>query len=153
MNRSKKRIMEKQSFSESKHIALPDLVAKVGHSCLVKYSCQTNSTQQGVSYIHVSMVKLFSFRFRISHLCFVRCTGYPWTAYFSFNRVIPCWKERFWTNHLILYGSANKPPTLPGPQINVFDRFLLLGGSKWAEIVPYEQGVPLRRSGHPTCLY
>ena len=30
---------------------------------------------------------------------------------------------------------------------------ICLGGSKWAEIVPYEQGVPLRRSGHPTCLY
>ena len=43
------------------------------------------------------------------------------------------------------------PP--PGPKIYVFVYFLQLGVSKWAEIVPYEQGVSLRHSGHPTCLY
>ena len=34
-----------------------------------------------------------------------------------------------------------------------FGHFLQLGGSKWTEVVLYEQGVPLGRSGHPTCLY
>ena len=38
-------------------------------------------------------------------------------------------------------------------QIKVFERFLQLGGYKWAVTVPYEQGIPLRRSGNPTCLY
>ena len=38
-------------------------------------------------------------------------------------------------------------------QIDVFEFFLQLGGSKWTVIVLYELGVPLRRSGHPTCLY
>ena len=50
-----------------------------------------------------------------------------------------------------LTGVGATPPS--GSQTYVFDRFLQLGGSKWAEIVLYEQGVPLRRSGHPTCLY
>ena len=35
----------------------------------------------------------------------------------------------------------------------VFDRFLELGGSKWAITVLDEQGIPLRCSGHPTSLY
>ena len=35
----------------------------------------------------------------------------------------------------------------------VFDRFLKLGGSKWAITVLDEQGIPLRCSGHPTSLY
>ena len=56
--------------------------------------------------------------------------------------------------------------TASGPEIKIiylsiylsnlnlrFVRFLQLGGSKWAEMVLYEQGVPFRRSGHPTCLY
>ena len=34
-----------------------------------------------------------------------------------------------------------------------FGHFLQLGGSKWTEVVLYEQGVTLGRSGHPTCLY
>ena len=34
-----------------------------------------------------------------------------------------------------------------------FGHFLQLGGSKWTEVMLYEQGVPLGRSGHPTCLY
>ena len=41
-----------------------------------------------------------------------------------------------------------------GPaQIEVFDLFFQLGGSKWTVVMLYELGVPLRRSGHPTCLY
>ena len=37
--------------------------------------------------------------------------------------------------------------------LTFFDGFLQLGNSKWTQIVLYEQGVPLRRSGHPTCLH
>ena len=37
--------------------------------------------------------------------------------------------------------------------LRFFHGFLKLGGSKWAVIVLYEQGVPLQRSGHLTCLY
>ena len=42
------------------------------------------------------------------------------------------------------------PPRTPNLR---FGRFLQLGGSKWTEIMLYKQGVPLRRSGHLTCLY
>ena len=28
-----------------------------------------------------------------------------------------------------------------------------MDGSIWAETILYDQGIPLRRSGHPTCLY
>ena len=45
---------------------------------------------------------------------------------------------------------APLPPRIPNLR---FGRFLQLGGSKWTEVVLYEQGVPLGRSGHPTCLY
>ena len=31
--------------------------------------------------------------------------------------------------------------------------FLLPDGSIWTETVVYDQGIPLRRSGHSTCLY
>ena len=43
--------------------------------------------------------------------------------------------------------------SLGAAQIEVFDLFLQLGGSKWTVVMLYELGVPLRRSGHPTCLY
>jgi len=43
------------------------------------------------------------------------------------------------------------PPPRRTPNLR-FGYFLQLGGSKWTEIVLYEQGVPLGRSGHPTCL-
>ena len=39
------------------------------------------------------------------------------------------------------------------PKQAVFDRFLELGGSKWASTVLDEQGIPPRCSGHPTSLY
>ena len=38
-----------------------------------------------------------------------------------------------------------------GPK--VFGHFLLLDGSIWTETMLYDQGIPLRRSGHPTYLY
>ena len=48
----------------------------------------------------------------------------------------------------------NEPPPPPHRTPNLrFGHFLQLGGSKWTEVVLYEQGVPLGRSGHPTCLY
>ena len=51
---------------------------------------------------------------------------------------------------------ATKRGTL-GPNghffLPVFDHFLGLGGSKLAVTAMYEQGVPLRWSGHPTRLY
>ena len=40
-----------------------------------------------------------------------------------------------------------------GPFLPVFDRFLELGGSKWAITVLDEQGIPLRCCGYPTSLY
>ena len=43
--------------------------------------------------------------------------------------------------------------SLGATQIEVFDLFFQLGGSKWTVVMLYELGVPLRRSGHPTCLY
>ena len=43
--------------------------------------------------------------------------------------------------------------SLGAAQIEVFDLFFQLGGSKWTVVMLYELGVPLRRSGHPTCLY
>ena len=44
-------------------------------------------------------------------------------------------------------------PKKSGPKYRFFGYFLLLDGSIWAETVLYDQGIPLRRSGHPTCLY
>ena len=35
----------------------------------------------------------------------------------------------------------------------VFGHFLLLDGSIWTETMLYDQGISLRRSGYPTCLY
>ena len=35
----------------------------------------------------------------------------------------------------------------------IFGHFLLLYGSKWTETMLYDQGISLRRSGYPTCLY
>ena len=49
-------------------------------------------------------------------------------------------------------GRPQKDPPPRTPNLR-FGRFLQLGGSKWTEIMLYEQGVPLRRSGHLTCLY
>ena len=46
--------------------------------------------------------------------------------------------------------AKGSPPRTPNLR---FGRFLQLGGSKWTEIMLYEQGVPLRLSGHLTCLY
>ena len=43
--------------------------------------------------------------------------------------------------------SPNRTPNLR------FGHFLQRGGSKWTEVVLYEQGIPLGRSGQPTCLY
>ena len=34
-----------------------------------------------------------------------------------------------------------------------FAHFLLLDGSVWTETMLYDQGISLRRSGYPTCLY
>ena len=41
------------------------------------------------------------------------------------------------------------------PEKKVFGHFLLLDGSIWAETMHmlYDQGISLRRSGYPTCLY
>ena len=35
----------------------------------------------------------------------------------------------------------------------VFGHFLLLDGSIWTKTMLYDQGISLRRSGYPTCLY
>ena len=40
-----------------------------------------------------------------------------------------------------------------GPRKKVFGHFLLLDGSIWTETMLYDQGISLRRSGYPTCLY
>ena len=40
-----------------------------------------------------------------------------------------------------------------GPRKKVFGHFLLLDGSIWTETMLYDQGILLRRSGYPTCLY
>merc|ERR1712016_171108 len=39
------------------------------------------------------------------------------------------------------------------PEKKVFGHFLLLDGSIWTETMLYDQGISLRRSGYPTCLY
>ena len=39
------------------------------------------------------------------------------------------------------------------PQKKVFGHFLLLDGSIWTETMLYDQGISLRPSGYPTCLY
>ena len=39
------------------------------------------------------------------------------------------------------------------PEKKVFGHFLLLDGSIWTETILYDQGISLRRSGYPTCLY
>ena len=39
------------------------------------------------------------------------------------------------------------------PKLTLFACFLELGGSIFAITVLNEQGIPLRRSGHPTSLY
>ena len=39
------------------------------------------------------------------------------------------------------------------PEKKVFCHFLLLDGSIWTETMLYDQGISLRRSGYPTCLY
>ena len=40
-----------------------------------------------------------------------------------------------------------------GPRKKVFGHFLLLDCSIWTETMLYDQGISLRRSGYPTCLY
>ncbi len=40
-----------------------------------------------------------------------------------------------------------------GPRKKVFGHFLLLDGSIWTETMLYDQGISLRRSRYPTCLY
>ncbi len=44
-------------------------------------------------------------------------------------------------------------PKKSGPRKKVFGHFLLLDGSIWTETMLYDQGISLRRSGYPTCLY
>merc|ERR1712208_245948 len=39
------------------------------------------------------------------------------------------------------------------PEKKVFGHFLLLDGSIWTKTMLYDQGISLRRSGYPTCLY
>ena len=39
------------------------------------------------------------------------------------------------------------------PEEKVFGHFLLLDGSIWTETMLYDQGISLRRSEYPTCLY
>ena len=39
------------------------------------------------------------------------------------------------------------------PEKKVFGHFLLLDCSIWTETMLYDQGISLRRSGYPTCLY
>ena len=44
-------------------------------------------------------------------------------------------------------------PIKVAPEKKVFGHFLLLDGSIWTETMLYDQGISLRRSGYPTCLY
>ena len=44
-------------------------------------------------------------------------------------------------------------PKKVAPEKKVFGHFLLLDGSIWTETMLYDQGIPLRRSGQPTCPY
>ena len=44
-------------------------------------------------------------------------------------------------------------PIKVAPEKKVLGHFLLLDGSIWTETMLYDQGISLRRSGYPTCLY
>ena len=49
--------------------------------------------------------------------------------------------------------SYRVPKKKVAPEKKVFGHFLLLDGSIWTETMLYDQGISLRRSGYPTCLY
>ena len=55
-------------------------------------------------------------------------------------------KGPFWPQEALWGPPKGSPGAKIGP-------FLLPDGSIWTDTVVYDQGKPLRRSGHPTCLY
>ena len=62
--------------------------------------------------------------------------------------------HELWLQPKVAKADRKMSPPSPHRTPNLrFGHFLQLGGSKWTEVVQYEQGVPLGRSGHPTCLY
>ena len=58
----------------------------------------------------------------------------------------------FWVRRRTCLESYRVPIKV-APEKKVFGHFLLLDGSIWTETMLYDQGISLRRSGYPTCLY